>query len=182
VIWTSFIPSPLLDTWRRTALTGRLAVGVLAILAFTLLWDQLAGVFEPRVRWPLTGLVAAAGWARLGLSVRPMVVLVVIGFAFDAVSGAPFGVYPLVFLSTYALMATASLVMGGEMDPLTGAVLPYIGMAVGFFVLWVFASIIVSAPIDPLPLVWGWLASSALFLLFEGLFDLQSFKTTATGG
>lgn len=182
MIWSGVLPRALLDAWRRTGLTGRLGVGVAAIILFTLAWDQLAGAMDAAVRWPVTGLVAAVGWARVGILMRPMFVLFLLGLAFDSVSHAPFGVFPLVFLGTYALLASAGLMLGGEMDPLTGSVLPYLGLAAGFVMLWLFASVIVADLVDPLPLIFAWLTSSALYFLFEGLFDLDSFKASARGG
>ncbi|MEO1785910.1 MAG: hypothetical protein AAFR41_02690 [Pseudomonadota bacterium] len=182
MIWSSLFPNAVLQTWRRTGLTGRLATGLLAIIVFTLVWDALANMVDARIRWPLTGLAAAAGWARLGLSIRPMLVLMIVGFAFDSVSGAPFGVFPLVFLSTYAVLASTSLLLGSEMDPVTGSILPFLGMGFGVFVLWVFASVIASAPINPIPLLIAWVTSCVFYALFEGLFDLHSFKTSATSG
>ncbi|MEM0985825.1 MAG: hypothetical protein AAGJ32_06230 [Pseudomonadota bacterium] len=178
---SAFIPRPLADAWRGTGLTGRLAVGLLFILAFTLLWERAGDVFGSAMPWPLTGLVAAAGWARLGLSIRPMATLVLLGFAFDAVTLAPFGVFPIVFLTTYAMLAFSGVVIGGEMDPLTGTLLPHIGIAAGVIVLWVFASMLAVGPAEVLPLLLVWILCSLLYLLFEGLFDLESAKTAATG-
>ncbi|MEM7766118.1 MAG: hypothetical protein AAF253_01360 [Pseudomonadota bacterium] len=182
MIWSNFLPRGVVEGWRVTGLNVRLGVGVASIVLFTILWDLLGNSVSLGVAWPITGLVAAVGWARLGLSVRPMVVLMLIGFAFDSVSLAPFGVHPLVFLSTYALLASIGLVIGGEMDPLTGSVLPYLGIATGVALLWIFASVIVSGPVEALPLLFAGGMTALFYLVFEGLFDLDSARTSAKGG
>ncbi len=178
----AYLPQQLTDAWRGTGLNGRLGAGVLVLAVLTFLWDMAAGLVDLPVAWPVLGFVAAAGWARLGLSVRPMTVLMLLGLVADSVVLAPFGVFPLAYLTAYALLASAGLVMGGEADPLTGRLLPMIGMAAGLLVIWAFASVLTSGAAARLPLVFDWAACCLLYLAFEGVFDLESAKTAAKGG
>jgi len=180
--WSGLLPRAVTTTWRGTGLNGRLGTGIVALVLFTLAWDAMAGLVDLPVGWPVIGLVAAAGWARLGLSVRPMAVLMLLGFVFDGATLAPFGVFPVVFLTSYALLASAGLVMGGEMDPLTNTLLPFVGIGAGFAVLWGFASVLAAGPVELLPLLVDWAVCCLLYTLFEGLFDLESAKTAAKGG
>lgn len=174
MILENALPRPVKDTWQRTGLTGRLGTGLVVIILLTLAWDQMSSAFNTRLPWPMLGLVAAVGWARIGLSIRPMLALLVLGLIIDSVSQAPFGVFPIVFLSTYWLLTMAGSVLGAEVDPVLGSVFPFVGLACGYLLLWISASVIVSAPVDVAPLLMGWVLSSIVYAVFEGVFDLDS--------
>lgn len=127
-------------TWRRTGPNGRLVIGVLIVITIWWIGLDTVSVAGITVPWPLGLLVAAMGWARVGLSMRPMITLVVLSFLFDLSANAPFGSYAIVALATYGVHAAAESALDLENDPLAKSLLPFVSLLAGLMVLWVLAS------------------------------------------
>ena len=162
-------------------MNGRVGLGLLIVLVVTYFEVRDWSLLGWDITWPIAALVAAVGWGRFNLAVRPTLAIIVLGLLYDAMSHAPFGTFPLIFLATYVLVRTVSQgIFGAErIDPVTEWVLPYLMLALGSLLVWVIASIVVSAPVDAVPLMGGWVTACVMYFCLEGLFDLKNAKTRA---
>ena len=173
---------PLLRFWQRSGPTSRLLIGTL--IAVLIWWIGLRGVslfgFEPA--WPLVLLCAAVGWGRVGLAVRPMAALVILGLLQDVSATAPFGSYAIVALVTYGFHAAVGSALDFDRDPILSSVRPFISLAVGFALLWFMASNSAGHAVAGWPLFATGLTTAIAYGLLRGLFDLGERPVSAGGG
>ncbi|MEM9738304.1 MAG: hypothetical protein AAF829_00410 [Pseudomonadota bacterium] len=159
--------------WRGTGPNTRLALGIGAVV---LLWwlglgrIEVAGVLLP---WPVGLLLAAMGWARVGLAMRPMLALVSLSILFDLGSNAPIGSYMIVALITYGVHAAAESALDLEHDPLMRSMLPFVSLFAGLMVLWVLASASTGQLARLSSLVFSGMATALAFGLLAPLFHLR---------
>lgn len=159
--------------WRATGPNWRLAAGV--ALVIVLWWAGLdtvviAGVLVP---WPIGLMVAAMGWARVGLAMRPMLALVGLSLLFDLGYNAPFGSYMIAALATYGVQAAAESALDLDYDPLMHGLLPFVSLFAGLFVLWILASASAGHLARFTPLALSGLATALAFTVLSPIFHLR---------
>lgn len=159
--------------WRGRGGNTRLGVGILAVLI--LWWISLDTVvlFGVEVPWPIGLLVAAMGWARVGLSMRPMASLVALSVLFDLGVNAPIGSYLIVALVTYGVHAAAGSALDLEHDPFLNGILPFVSLVAGLFVLWILASASAGHATRLAPIVSAGLATAVAYSVLAPLFHLR---------
>ncbi len=165
------LAASLSQAWERTGSGARLSVGVLVCVAVMLLGLRPVDVFGVAIPWPYASLWAAVGWARAGLSARPMLPLVILGLAQDVLLSAPLGCFVIVNLVTYGLHAGVMRLLGSERDPVAYRVLPPLTLAVGAAMVWIVASGVVTHPVRVAPIVWSYLATVAGFQILRPVFN-----------
>lgn len=158
--------------WVKAGPTPRLMLGSLLIALVGLFGLTRNDIFGLSFAWPHAALWGAIGWGRVGLSVRPMIILIAFGVVQDVIFHAPFGSFEVINLMTYA----ASTAIAGEFD-VTGEPLIAIVSAVmlftgAFLLLWLMASTLEDHAVRALPLVAAMLTTGLLYALVHGLFDL----------
>jgi len=144
-------PSVIVRTWQRMGPSSRLAVGALLMVAvwwFGLRGASLFGIAPP---WPMVTLCAAVGWGRVGLAIRPMLDLVVLGLLQDVSAAAPFGSYAIVGLATYGFHAAVGSAVDFDRDPILSSVRPFVSLGVGMALLWFVASNAAGYPVCSRP-------------------------------
>ncbi|MEL6245380.1 MAG: hypothetical protein AAFQ21_05785 [Pseudomonadota bacterium] len=160
------------SVWHRTGPTARLAVGLIAIGLvglFGLTEKSLFGISAP---WPHAALWGAVGWGAVGLSLRPMFALVLVGFAQDVAFTAPLGVFPLINLGVYALSAAVSDTYDIDTDPIMNWLAPLALFAIGFVALWVLASSVADHAVQMAPLALSFFSTAGVYFAVSGLFRL----------
>lgn len=167
--------------WRATGPNWRLAAG--AAVVFALWWTGLDTVVVAGIQipWPIGLLVAAMGWARVGLSMRPMLALVALSILFDLGYNAPFGSYMIAALATYGVQAAAESALDLDYDPLMQGVLPFVSLFAGLVVLWILAGASAGhlAPFTPLAL--SGIATAIAFSVLAPVFHLRVRPGTFAG-
>ncbi len=164
--------SLILETWRGAGAGSRLLAGALLIAAIGVLGQSPHTLFGMAVPWPHAALWGAVGWARAGLALRPMLVLIALGIAQDMASGAPIGSFVLINLLTFGLAAMAHDLADRDMAPLLRLLVPAFVLLVGFFMLWLGASNATDNRLAITPLVRSFAMTTLVFYLLQPLFDL----------
>lgn len=166
--------SALRRSWRRTGPNGRLGTGLLVVLALWFAGLVYSGMALPEIAWPSVVLVAAVGWSRVGLALRPMVALVLLGLLQDLAHAAPLGSYVMVALCTYWFHAALERALDLDRDPMLATLAPFISLAAGIVMIWIIASSIAGHAAAVLPLILTGLTSALTYTLIHPLLDLQS--------
>lgn len=160
------------SAWSKTGPTARLTVGAVIIAMVGLFGLTEKSVFGVSIPWPHAALWGAVGWGMVGLSLRPMLVLVVLGFAQDIAFVAPLGCFVLVNLAIYGLSAAASDQVDIESDPLLVWLVPTALTTAGFGAVWIIASSVADHAVQMWPLFLSLLSTLGLYFLVSGLFRL----------
>ncbi|MEM1152228.1 MAG: hypothetical protein AAGI03_17075 [Pseudomonadota bacterium] len=159
--------------WRATGPNARLAVGIaIVVLSWWVGLDTvvLAGIVVP---WPIALLVAAMGWARVGLSMRPMLALVALSLLYDLGYNAPIGSYMIAALVTYGIQSAAESALDLDYDPLMQGALPFISLFAGILVLWVLASGSAGHLARVTPLLLSGVVTALAFSVLSPVFHLR---------
>ena len=158
--------------WAKAGPTPRLLFGSFLIAVVGLFGLTRNDIFGLSFAWPHAALWGAVGWGRVGLSIRPMLILIVFGMVQDVTFHAPFGSFEVINLMTYA----ASTAIAGEFDvtnePLIGIASTVLLFSGAFLLLWLMASTLEDHPVRILPLVAAMLTTGLLYALIHRLFDL----------
>ena len=96
---------PNRSLWSQTGPTPRLLFGAFAIAAIGLLGLTPREFFGFSIAWPYAALWGAVGWGRVGLSVRPMILLIIFGLVQDVTFHAPIGCFVILNLLAYGASA-----------------------------------------------------------------------------
>ncbi len=158
--------------WSRTGPTLRLVVGAVLIAAIGLLGLTEKTLFGVTVPWPHAALWGAVGWGMVGLSLRPMLALTLLGFAQDIAFVAPLGCFVLVNLSIYGLSAAVSDAIDPETDPFLSWLAPIALTAAGFLGLWIIASSVADHAVQAWPLLLAYFSTVGLYFFVGGIFRL----------
>lgn len=129
-------------------------------------------LFGVQIVWPHAALWAAVGWASVGMSLRPMLLLCLFGLAQDVSFSGPLAVFWIVNLSAYGVAAWLSGILDVEKDPVQALVVAAVSMAVAFFVLWLLASATANHAVRLLPRLQEWLITLLVFLPIAPVFRL----------
>ena len=130
-------------------------------------------LFGVDIAWPYAALAAAVGWARVGLSIRPMLVLCAIGLLSDLTGMAPLGFFVMVNLITYALHAAMIEALDTAHDPVLARLLPYFSLLAGMVTVWLVAYVLTSHAVSFLPLLGAWVTTSLLYTILQPVLDLN---------
>ncbi len=158
--------------WSKTGPTPRLLFGSFVIATIGLLGLTRNDVFGMSFAWPHAALWGAVGWGRAGLSVRPMIILILFGVVQDVTFHAPFGSFEVINLLTYA----ASTAIAGEFEvnsepliAIAASVLLFLG---AFMSLWLMASTLEDHPVRIMPIIAAMMTTGMLYALVHKMFDL----------
>lgn len=158
--------------WSRSSPSARLAFGALLIAVVGLFGLTPKTVFGLLLAWPHAALWGAVGWGRVGLSLRPMLILVVFGVMQDVAFYAPIGSFVMVNLLIYGASAAVSDQYDVSSDPVLSWVAPGLLLFTGFFCVWLIASSVADHAVRLLPLMADFLVTLALYYVFRGAFEL----------
>ena len=158
--------------WSKIPPTYRMLIGF-ALIAFVGLMGQTPkSIFGIQIIWPHAALWAAVGWASVGLSLRPMLLLCLLGLAQDVSFNGPLAVFWLVNLSAYGVAAWLSETLDADKDPVQALAVAAVAMTVAFLVLWLLASGTANHAVRFIPRLQEWLVTLLLFLPIAPLFRL----------
>lgn len=158
--------------WSKVPPTYRMLIGFAVIAAIGLIGQTPKSIFGFQIVWPHAALWAAVGWASVGMSLRPMLLLCVLGLAQDVSFNGPLAVFWLVNLSAYGSAAWLSGTFDVENDPIQRLMVASVSMAVAFLTLWLLASATANHAVRFLPRIQEWLVTLLLFLPIAPLFSL----------
>ncbi|MEZ5953115.1 MAG: hypothetical protein R3C13_02300 [Hyphomonas sp.] len=158
--------------WSKAGPTPRLMLGSLVIAAVGLFGLTRNDIFGMSFAWPHAALWGAIGWGRVGLSIRPMLILIAFGLIQDVTFHAPFGCFEVVNLLTYAGSTAIASQFDVTSEPLIAIVATVLLFSGAFLLLWLMASTLEDHPVRILPLVASMLTTGALYALIQRVFDL----------
>lgn len=167
--------------WSQMAPSARLAFGAFFIVltgAIGMLPRQIFGI---DIAWPLAALWGAMGWGKVGLSIRPMVLLLLFGLMQDIVSNAPLGCFAIINLAVYGLSAGIAEQTDGMRDVLVAAIGPLVMLSVAFLLIWVFASVTSDHLVRTGPILWSIITTGFVYLAIWRMFDLARRPGEAPG-
>ncbi|MEL6323607.1 MAG: hypothetical protein AAGJ29_04780 [Pseudomonadota bacterium] len=170
------------STWERTGPNTRLMVGATIISFVGLLGLTPNRFLSIELIWPYAALWGAAGWATVGLALRPMFILAIFGVAQDVVLQAPIGTYLLVNLATYGIVAAFSDSLDIINEPANALAVSALAMAGGMVIVWIVASSRADQAMRITPLLGIYLTTLLLFVPFSGLFRLGGRPGEKLGG
>ena len=160
--------------WSKVSPTYRMLIGFAVIAAIGLIGQTPKSIFGIQIVWPHAALWAAVGWASVGMSVRPMILLCLLGLAQDVSFNGPLAVFWIVNLSAYGVAVWASKNFDADKDPVQALLVAAVSMAAAFFVLWILASATANHAVRIIPRFQEWLITLLLFLPIAPLFRLGS--------
>lgn len=160
------------SAWSRVRPSYRLWIGFGLIALIGLLGQTPKSFFWVQAIWPHAALWGAVGWASAGLSVRPMIMLCMLGVAQDISFDGPIGVFWLVNLATYGLAAQLGETFDVETDAVRALMVAAVSMAAGFIVLWFLASGTANHGVRVIPRIQEWGLTLVLFLPLAPIFRL----------
>lgn len=158
--------------WREAGPTTRLTAGTLLVLAIGLIGLTPKSVFGTELTWPYAALVAAFGWGRSGLAFRPMIILVIVGFAQDVSAYAPLGCFGFINLTTFGLSALVHRTFDRERSPVITTLSPILIYAIGFAQVWLFASFNSNHIVQIAPIMQTFVVTYILHIVIAPVFDL----------
>lgn len=163
---------PIADFWRKARPDVRLLIGALLVILI-----GLAGLtptyFGVALSWPFAAFIAATGWGAGGIAMRPMLLLILFGFAQDvSMIFAPLGVFALINIIVFGISAGLHQTFDADRSGGVAAVIPFVCVTSGFIMLWVIASLTTGAPVQVLPLFLSLFSTLAMYVLIAQVFDL----------
>ena len=168
--------------WSRTGPTPRLVFGAFAIAAVGLLGLTPKEIFGVSVAWPHAALWGAVGWGRVGLSFRPMLILILFGLMQDIAFHAPLGCFVIVNLLTYGASAAIAGTFDVDNEPVVGIVAPVLLFSGAFILLWLLASILQDHAVRFAPLFVAGLTTGGAYAVGQKVFALGRRPGDVAGG
>lgn len=163
---------PRKSIWSSTGPTPRLLFGAFAIAAIGLLGLTPKTLFGLSIAWPYAALWGAVGWGRVGMSLRPMVLLIAFGLIQDISFNAPLGCFVIVNLVVYGFSAWIAGMFDVMNEPLVAVIAPILQFISGFLVLWLMASALEDHAVRATPLFAAFLTTGVIYAACHRLFDL----------
>lgn len=158
--------------WSSAGPTARLLFGAFVIMTIGVLGLTPKTVFGLSIIWPYAALWGAIGWGRVGLSLRPMLLLIAFGLAQDISLNAPLGCFVIVNLSVYGLSTAVADALDTTNDPVLGVVAPTALLLIAFVLVWALASLLQEHPVRVVPLIKTLLITGVGFAVFQKVFNL----------
>ena len=172
----------LLKLWSEAGESSRLAAGTLLVVVIGLIGLTPKSVFGAELTWPYAAMVAACCWGRSGLAFRPMAVLLLLGFAQDVSAYAPLGCFGFINLTMLGLSTLVHRSFDRERAPGITTLSPILIYAVGFFLVWLFASFNSNHIVQATPLVQAYVVTYIFHIITAPAFDLGRRAGPLTGG
>ncbi|MAN74597.1 MAG: hypothetical protein CME84_10980 [Henriciella sp.] len=167
--------------WAETGPTSRFLIGTLIVAAIGLVGLTPKTLFNTELVWPYATFVAAVGWGRSGLGLRPMAVLILFGFAQDVSAYAPLGCFGFINLATFGASSAIARAFDRDRNPLISTIAPVVLYAVAFLLVWLFASFSGNHLVQLAPLVNVFVVTYILHILIAPVFDLGRMVGPLTG-
>ena len=158
--------------WSQTGPTPRLVFGAFAIAAIGLLGLTPREFFGFSLAWPYAALWGAVGWGRVGLSLRPMILLIIFGLVQDVTFHAPLGCFVILNLLAYGASAAIADMFDVMNEPLIAILSPVLLFSGAFLLLWLMASTLEDHPVRVLPLLASLMTTGLAYALLHKVFDL----------
>ena len=116
--------------WSQTAPSARLAFGAFFIVLTGAIGMLPREIFGIAIAWPFAALWGAMGWGKVGLAIRPMILLLLFGLMQDIVSNAPLGCFAVINLAVYGLSAGFTQQTDGMRDAFVAVLGPVVMLLV----------------------------------------------------
>lgn len=158
--------------WAAAGPTGRMVFGAFVIMTIGILGLTPKTIFGVSVIWPYAALWGAIGWGRVGLSLRPMLLLIAFGLAQDISLNAPLGCFVIVNLATYGLSAAMADAFDTSNDPILGVVAPTVLLLIAFVLVWALASLLQEHAVRVVPLGRSLIVTGLGFAISQKFFNL----------
>lgn len=158
--------------WSSAGPLARLVFGAFLIMTVGILGLTPKTFFGLSIMWPYAALWGAVGWGRVGLSLRPMILLILFGLAQDITLNAPLGCFVIVNLSVYGLSAAVADSVDLKNDPILSVVAPAVLLLIAFVLVWALASLLQEHPVRFVPLIKSLLITGLGFAVCHKAFDL----------
>ncbi|MEQ8558796.1 MAG: hypothetical protein RIB03_10815 [Henriciella sp.] len=167
--------------WGETGPTSRLIAGTALVLAIGLVGLTPKSIFGTELTWPYAALIAAVGWGRSGLALRPMVILMLFGVAQDVSAYAPLGCFGFINLTAFGLSALVHRSFDRERAPVITTLAPIVIYAFAFALVWLFASFNSNHIVQLTPLIQAYVVTYVLHMIVAPVFDLGRRAAVLTG-
>lgn len=158
--------------WSQLAPSARLAFGAFVIMLAGLIGMLPRQIFGVEIAWPFAALWGAMGWGRVGLSIRPMILLLIFGVMQDIVSNAPLGCFAVINLAVYGLSAGITDQTDGMRDVFVAVLGPIVMLLSALVMLWTFASITSDHIVRAAPIFASIVTTGLVYLAAYRMFDL----------
>lgn len=163
---------PVQRFWANAGPDMRLVIGTVFVLLV-----GISGLtptyFGLSLSWPFAALIAATGWGGGGIAMRPMMLLVVFGFAQDvSMIFAPLGVFAFLNLLVFGLSAGLHQLFDTDRSAGAALIIPLSCVLSGFVALWIIASLTNGFAVRLLPIILSMISTLALYVLVAPIFDL----------
>ncbi len=157
--------------WDGLGPTPRLIVGALLIVVIGLIGMTPKEIGGFPIPWPYAALWGAVGWGRVGIALRPMLLLILFGLAQDIGFNAPLGCFAVLNLTVYGLSSAISDTLD-DRQPLVAFIVPMVLFIAAFIIIWTLASVMENHPAPALKLLTTLLFTGALYGALHPIFDL----------
>ena len=157
--------------WSQSGPTPRLLFGAFLIATVGLFGLTPKSLFGLSIAWPYASLWGAVGWGRVGLSLRPMIVLIVFGLIQDISANAPLGCFVIVNLAVYGLSAQIADTFD-VFEPLVAIIAPTLLFSGGMLLVWFLASSLQDHAVAVTPLIAALFTTGIVYAGIHGVFDL----------
>lgn len=158
--------------WQGAGSDVRLLIGA-ALVVIVGVTGLTPTYFGMSLSWPFAAFIAATGWGSGGVAMRPMILLILFGFAQDvSMIFAPLGVFALLNLLVFGLSAGLHQLFDTERSAVAAIVIPLGCLFAGFFMLWIIASLTNGSIVRMVPILMSLVSTIALYVLTAPLFDL----------
>lgn len=158
--------------WSLLAPSARLAFGAFFIVLAGTVGMLPRELFGLEIAWPFAALWGAMGWGRVGLSIRPMILLTLFGLMQDIISNAPLGCFAVINLAVYGLSAGITEQTDGMRDIFVAVLGPLIMLSAAFVLIWTFASLTSDNIVRTGPILWSIVTTGLVYLAAYRMFDL----------
>lgn len=163
---------PVVSFWENARPDIRLLIGALLVALI-----GLAGLtptyFGVTLSWPFAAFIAATGWGSGGIAMRPMLLLILFGFAQDvSMIFAPLGAFALINVLVFGISAGLHQTFDTDRSGGIAVIIPLVCITSGFVMLWIIASLTTGAPVRVLPLMLSLFSTLAMYVLIAPVFDL----------
>jgi hypothetical protein len=168
--------------WSQSGPSPRLVFGAAIIAIVGVLGMTPKEFFGIPLAWPFAALWGAMGWGRVGLSLRPMILLVIFGVMQDIVSNAPLGCFALINLLVYGMSAGIAEQTDGMRDTLVAFAGPVVLLSAAFLLVWGFASITSDHIVRTWPLLTSFITTGLVYAFANRMYDLGRRPGESPGG
>lgn len=158
--------------WSQTGPTPRLLFGAFVIGVVGMLGLTPKEVFGVSIAWPYAALWGAVGWGRVGMSIRPMLLLIVFGLIQDVTFHAPLGCFVILNLVSYGASSLIADTFDVMNEPLIAILSPVILFCGAFLLLWLMASTLEDHPVRIVPLMASLMTTGIIYAIAQKIFNL----------